>query len=145
MKRQPTSEPKKKLPGTSVFYSIVSGILYNRLKLVTLISVGFQLIFWGLNAGISWTFLSPSCYHQMRGQAELQWLCLLKVWVAWYSVTYSVTLATIKILHHVPVKSAHLILFQMDIKISWISGGLIYRGTQKLFSVKYLFGEPNIA
>ena len=43
------------------------------------------------------------------------------------------------------MKSAHLILFQMEIKISWISGGLIFRGTQQLFSVKYLFREPNIA
>ena len=67
------------------------------------------------------------------------------MWVAWYSVAYNVTLTTIKILYHVPVKSAHLNLFQMEIKISWISGGLIFRGTQQLFSVKYLFGEPNIA
>ena len=34
------------------------------------------------------------------------------------SVAYNVTLTTIKILYHVPVKSSHLILFQMEIKIS---------------------------
>ena len=34
------------------------------------------------------------------------------------SVAYNVTLTTIKILYHVPVKSAHVNLFQMEIKIS---------------------------
>ena len=134
--------PRKRYHYHSMESIIPWRILYNRLQLVTLIRQYFEDWMLRFHELLSLTW---------RQVVITRWEVRTAITVPAIGVGSLVQcslprdVTTIKILYHVPVKSAHLILFQMEIRISWISGGLIFWGTQRLFSVKYLYGEPNIA